>query len=203
MTNPTAGSPTGPTGPSALEVRVLTEVFHSNDLNEARSGVATFADLVDRIGQHHPAPSMTHASPLRQAVQACLTRAWLRTEPAKEEDHRNLLGYIPAGQDRLLITDLGLRQLPDTGRRLIEPNALAAGAARVSEAGDWLFRNMLPYTPTPSTMGTRYDALAETLAQAIAAISRAAVAQGDYWTRHTFMDSIVERFDVVIAGNRS
>jgi hypothetical protein len=198
------------TGPTELEQRVLTEVFHGANLIEARAGVATFADLVERIGQHHPAPSPASASPLRQAVQACLRKAWLRAEPADEKTaltalnpQWNPLGYVPTGRDRLVITDAGVRQLPNTQDRLIERNALTAAGNALHDAQTWIFTNMVPYTPTPPNQGVRYDALAETNARALVAAARAAVAQGDYWTRHAFMNAVAEHFDAIVSGDRA
>jgi hypothetical protein len=199
-------NPTGPTGPTELEARVLTEVFRGTDLIEGRGGVATVDDLIEIIDFNQTPATVLE---LRQAIRSCLRRAWLRVEPASEKaaltavsKQHNLLDYSPTGRDRLLITDAGVRQLPFGVDRLVERDALTEAGAHLDEAERWLFVNMLPHTPTPSNMGARYDALAEKIARAIVAASRAAVAQGDYWTRPAFMNAVTEHFDAILAGDK-
>ena len=186
---------TGTTGP--VERVVLREVWHNRDgEHDSTAAVITWDDLAHRLAHLNtgPAPTATPGvmvgrSALRMAVSGLIRRNYLRVESTDPAARRDPSSYPPKGKDRLLVTEAGAEQIDGTCKQ-VEPASLACAHDAAGELREWLGYTMLPHSPTPGTMGARYERAAELLGSVIANLARAAVAQGDYLDRDAFLENV-------------
>jgi hypothetical protein len=146
--------------------------------------------------------------PGRAALSAIIRRGFVRVEPADPTAAGDLAHYTaPTGRDRLLLTTEGadhLTRLVDmtdemiSGGNEIEHLTLHGASKGLRESASWISDQLMAAAAVGPVRGVQYDTAATLIGEAVAALARAAVANGSFLTRDAFLDAITEAANTAI-----